>query len=211
VSRSVAAVSNERTTEVLLRRQRIVRSAAKSNVHCVVGAAFAEGLDMVQLEAMRFTATQSSVVDVRAAAAIAFEGCAPHLCRHSAAALASRVASRAVSRVRASVVFRLRRAFVMLHFCLTTRALGWPGIVGRASTVRRGASRLFRQGIAPLLEFDHQCSHRTHVEIVERGVRNRMGKERPCPFDELHVLFTRRELHPVSLRPLDGWHHGSVL
>jgi hypothetical protein len=71
-----------------------------------MGAALAEGLDVVELEAMRFPAALSPIIDVRAAAAIAFEDRAAHLGRYGAAALASRVVSRAVFCVASRVVSR---------------------------------------------------------------------------------------------------------
>jgi hypothetical protein len=43
-------VLDERTTEVLLGRQDVVRPAAKTDVRREMGAAPAEGLDVVQLE-----------------------------------------------------------------------------------------------------------------------------------------------------------------
>jgi hypothetical protein len=72
----------------------------------------------------------------------------------------------------------------------------------RALGVR--ASRLFRHGVATLLEIAHERSHRAQVKILERRVRSDMGKERPGSFDERHVLFAGAELHAVPLRSGDG-------
>jgi hypothetical protein len=58
--------------------------------------------------------------------------------------------------------------------------------------------------MATLLELGHERTHRPEVELLERGIRKRVGQESPGPFDELHVFFARAELHPVALRPGDG-------
>lgn len=68
-------------------------------------AALGEGLDMVELEELCFPAALSPIVDVRAAAAIAFEDAAAHFCRNTAAVLARRVAF--LARVCRGIVLRV--------------------------------------------------------------------------------------------------------
>ena len=88
VSGRVARVPDETHAEVVLRSQRVVRSAAKREIGQRVLAALREGLQMVELEVMRFSAALPGVVEVCAAALIAFEDGAPDRGGDASSALA---------------------------------------------------------------------------------------------------------------------------
>jgi hypothetical protein len=139
-----------------------------------MSAALAKRLFMVELEPLRLPATHSATIDVRTTAAVAFENRAAYLGRHGAAALAFRIARRAAFRAVRRAAFRIARraAFRAVRHCfrLARRRTHDGSKRVRAST--GSAPGLLRHGVATLLEVRHQRSHRAHVKIFERGVRN---------------------------------------
>ena len=74
--------------KVELGRQRVVRRTMQGHVLDRVRALLAEGISMMKLEAVRFTAAFAALIDIATATAIAFEDCSTHVGRNVSAALA---------------------------------------------------------------------------------------------------------------------------